>query len=540
MIGRALMFILLACLLAMDAAWAVTTVRACISDTQAGAGTNLQQALAGGGTIVFECPRGTSIRITSLHSVPPNTVLDGGDEITLDGHGLDGPFISSSSGRVVLRRITVSNFSVRQFSQSAEPDAVALGRVQFGSVLNVNGDAELDHVTIQSCDSPVSVVGDLVVNDSMFRGNHGLALVARGMTIIKRSTFLANAWGPVISRGRIDNSAFIENTGTAVSVSAPTGSVSILHSSFQRNSLALRLSEQSAHDGVATVSVRSNRFENNTLGAIASFDRVQFAREHGSGASTIAILERLPPAHYDLAYNRFLRNNGARGAAIDVGLSRNVGMTVVGGLFIGNVAAGEGGAIAFRGGVLKVSHSLFRGNQSGGPGSAIRAVVGAEAQLELSNSLVIENVGPGGAIDTDAAALANVTIARNKGMGLAVRSSSSVANSILSDNRLGNCSGLTAQAFHGGNLQFGTEDCPNVAVGDPFLDALYVPELGSPALELGDVAICRSAPVSGTDILFQERIGNVCALGAYERAPLRVAKQLLRKRRELKPPGNIP
>ncbi len=520
----ALMLMWLICLLPAKAAWAVTTVRLCDSDTQAGAGPNLQQALAGGGTIVFACPR-ASVRVTSPHRVPPDTVLDGGDAVTLDGHGLPGPFITSSSGRVFVRRITIRNFTGRPPSRPPAPGYLSLGRL-WGSVLEVRGDAELDHVTIESCISPLNVSGDLVISDSMFRANSGAGPDAWGTTIIKRSTFLANESGPTLRSGRVDDSAFIENTGIALSVSEPSGPVGILHSSFQRNALALQLSEQSAFGGVATVSVRSNRFEDNTRGAIASFDIVEFARERGMPPSMIANLERLPGARYELAYDRFLRNKGARGAAIDVDLRRSGGMTVVGGLFIGNVAAGEGGAIAVRGGTLRVSHSLLRSNQSVGPGSAIRAVAGAAARLELSNSLVIENVGPGAAIDADAAALANVTIARNEGKGLAVRSPSSVANSILSDNKSGNCSGLSAQAFHGGNLQFGSTDCPGVAVGDPFLDALYVPELGSPALELGDAAICRSDPVRGTDILFQERLGSACALGAYERAPLRIVEQM--------------
>jgi predicted outer membrane repeat protein len=529
----------LICLLSVKAAWAVTTVRLCDSDTQAGAGPNLQQALAGGGTIMFECPRGASVRVTSPHRVPPNTVLDGGDAVTLDGHGLPGPFITSSSGRVFVRRITIRNFTGRPPSPPPAPGFVSLGKL-WGSVLAVRGDAELDHVTIESCISPVIVSGDLLVNDSMFRANRGAALDVEGTTIIKHSIFLANESGPMLHGGRIDDSAFIENTSIAVLVSIPSNAVGILHSSFQRNALALQLSEQSAFGAVATVSVRSNRFEDNTRGAIASFDVVEFARERGLPASTIANLERLPAARYELAYDRFLRNKGARGAAIDVDLRRSGGMTVIGGLFIGNVAAGEGGAIAFRGGTLRVSHSLLRGNKSVGPGPAIRAVAGAAARLDLSNSLVIENVGSGAAIDADTAALANVTIARNEGKGLAVRAPSSVANSIVSDNKLGNCSGLTAQAFHAGNLQFGTADCPGVAVGDPFLDTLYVPELGSPALELGDAAICRSDPVRGTDILFQERLGSVCALGAYERAPLRIVEQMRQDRPAHRPVQNNP
>jgi hypothetical protein len=108
---------------------------------------------------------------------------------------------------------------------------------------------------------------------------------------------------------------------------------------------------------------------------------------------------------------------------------------------------------------------------------------------------------------------------------------------ILAGNGGGNCKGIAAGAFKGGNLQFGNASCPGVAVEDPFLDALYVPAPGSRTLVMGDLAICRSAPVSRTDIMFNARgIGARCAIGAFEQAPLR---RLAKVNATPCPPGQI-
>src|SRR2546423_702472 len=95
-------------------AWADPPMRvtACGSDTQAGAGLNLAQALGAGGEIQFSCPAGTTIRVTGRYPLKQNTVIDGGDTVTLDGHGSFGPMLTSvSSANVILRRITFRGFA---------------------------------------------------------------------------------------------------------------------------------------------------------------------------------------------------------------------------------------------------------------------------------------------------------------------------------------------------------------------------------------------------------------------------------------------
>src|SRR5262249_26848628 len=152
------------------------------------------------------------------------------------------------------------------------------------------------------------------------------------------------------------------------------------------------------------------------------------------------------------------------------------------------------------------------------------------ARWTVANSLFAENAvtDGGGAIEVGPIELFNVTVARNSGIGLVADVHGSppdrpvVANAIFSENSAGNCRGVGATAFRGRNLQFGPRDCPEVPDEDPFLDPLYVPIIGSPALFLGDVAVCRAAPVSRKDIVFQSRAtDDRCALGAFERPPVR-------------------
>jgi hypothetical protein len=203
-------------------------------------------------------------------------------------------------------------------------------------------------------------------------------------------------------------------------------------------------------------------------------------------------------------------------------------MVVQGGTFTGNVGQESGGAIAWEGGSLLVTHSVFKSNRTVGQGSALFAQgLHSGAAWTIANSLIVENVAPAqaGAVDAGPASLVNVTVAKNEGFGVVGTGGSPrpvIANAILSENTQGNCRGLDGAAFHGGNLQFGRGDCPGVALTNPYLDALYVPAGGSPALTLGDVRICRAAPVSRTDIVFQSRGAHeYCALGAFERPPIR-------------------
>ena len=497
-------------------------VKACVSDTQNGAGLNLAQALHFGGVIRFDCPRGTVIRVTGRYVLGVSTLIEGGDIVTLDGHGMFGPMISSSSN-VILRRITVRGFSQRP--PPAPGTVQSIGRVT-GSVLAAGGNAELDRATIETSDFPISVRGVGTVLDSTFVGNRGgLTLSVDGVAHIEDSRFTGNSTEVSISTGWIRRCSFNGQTGNAVAVHHASGPIEIRHSTFSgiRGGAALELSQRAGTNGSQTITIRANVFRDNhggaSAGAIALYDGVQRARDRGQSASVINALSRLPPAVFVLGYNRFIDNHGARGGAIAANLAHTAGMVSTGDLFTGNVGGADGGAVAASGGALQIGHALFKSNRAGGRGAAL--AMAADGTVAISNSLVIQNVGPQGAIAGNAITLTNVTVADNLAVGLVSTGAARVGNVLLARNRPADCAGVPASAFRGGGLQ-SDGSCPGVPVGDAFLDAFYVPAAHSPALTAGDLALCRGVFVGGLDLPFQGRRNpSHCALGAFERPPLR-------------------
>jgi len=502
-------------------------VTACTSDIQTGAGLNLAKALGFGGVIRFNCPAGTSIRITMQYDLNVSTLIDGGDAVTLDGHGFFGPMLSSSKS-IVLRRLTIRGFALKPRSPAAPGGGVikSIGRIRGGSILRASGNVELDHVNIETSDFPIDVGGNATVKDSAFDGNRGGAtLMVNGVAFIENSRFSGNIHALSIVAGSVRKCAFNNQTGFALDVRLPTGPVEIRHSTFSniRGGPALTLSQRSGRGGPQTITVRANTFRDNdggtSAGAIAFSDVVQEARDRGAPESVIKVLSTLPPASFVFGYNRFTDNHGARGGAIAADLAHTLGMVSTGDLFIGNTAAGDGGAVAVSGGALQISHAVFKSNRAGGRGAAL--AVSVDGSASISNALVVRNAGPAGAIAGNAVTLTNVTVADNLATGLLLSTPAArVGNILLSHNRPADCAGVPAGAFRGGGLQ-SDGSCPRIAVGDAFLDPFYVPAANSPALSAGDLALCGSAEVGGVDLPFQARQDPIaCALGAFERPPL--------------------
>jgi hypothetical protein len=508
-------------LLAADAS-AQTHVNRCVNDKDPVPGRmDLDRAISLGGRIVFDCPPNTSIRMTAGHTVPAGTVIDGGGTVTLDAHGIPITMFWVPSGEFSLANITIQNAMQRRLS---------FGR-RFGSVIHTSGAVTLDNVTISASESPVHIGGEGRITGSRFLGNSGFAVDIRGEAKVEQTSFIGNYTGLSVGLGTVHKSFFGQNKTGALRVAFPTGEVRIIAATFDGNDGqgAILLSQRSGREAAGVVVIRRTTFTNNHHafggGAINVYDNTVDAPIVVRG-----ILQTFPPARFVLAYDRFAGNRGRSGGAIHADLSHSAGMVVRGGTFIGNVGLESGGAIAWEGGSFLMTHSFLKANRTNGRGSALFAQgLHPGAAWTVANSLIVENVAPaqGGAVEAGAASLFNVTIAKNEGFGLVGTATPGaprpvISNGIFSENSAGNCRGLDAAVFRGGNLQFGKNDCPGVAAANPFLDALYVPAGGSPALTLGDVRICRAAPVSRTDIVFQSRGAlEYCALGAFESPPIR-------------------
>ncbi len=489
-------FVIASCLsslaLASRAASAEAIVTACGSDTQNGAGTNLAQAIASSGSIRFQCPANSVITVTGHYKLKAGLVMDGGGAVTLDGGGMQDPFITTWTP-IALRNIGLRNFG----KPPVLPD---------GSALHAFGDAQLDHVTLEASAGAFVIEGKAEIFDSRFASNTGTVIHSKGTLDARRNRFDGNEIALFMNMGTVSGSSFSHQSGTAITVgSSPT---LIVGNSFTENDgTALAIGQGAS--GTSPVTMRANVFASNGGRAIAFLDM-----SSGPGGSV-----HVP---FISSYNRFEAN---RAGAIAANLAHSAGMQSTGDIFLNNVTPKDGGVAAVTGGLLQISHALMRGNRAGGRGAAI--FVAEKGQLGMppgraliANSLAIDNAGPGGIFEGGTITLTNVTVANNAGAGLLLSNDSArITNTLLSNNRPSDCGHASAAVLAGGNIA-SDGSCPGLRPTDSLLDTLYVPMAASPARGAGDSAACQAAPVDGVDLTFEKRAtSGGCTAGAFEQAP---------------------
>jgi hypothetical protein len=498
-------------------------VNVCSTDTAPG-GTNLEQALASGGIIYIQCPGGSPIRVTKTHRVPPNTMIHGNGTAVLDGTGFRGRFLEAA-GAITIKRITLRHFEGFRF-RPAEPGFISLGRIG-ASILESEKQITLENVTVEHSVNPIIGNGPLSALGVRFVDNSGIALSVKGPLRLDQSVFLRNEVALSLIEGRVLRTTFLDNKAGAVRIRHPKNQVELRDIEISRSSgrAGLEITQRTAPEGAEPVLIRNARFRDNRAGAIRIYDSAQGARD----PRVRAIISRYPPGAFRIQYSHFVGNSGVdAGGALRLDLANTRFLHVTAGRFQENVAGLRGGAVAVTGGSVQIDHSLFQANVSP-RGMGLDAEAGSD--VTIANSLFVRHAGPAAAVQIARGRLVNVTIADNGGAGLvATRAGVAVANSILANNRGGNCRNLGT--LSPGNIQFGASDCLGAAVQDPFLDRMYAPMAGSPALESGDAAVCRAPPVSSRDLAFQPRsLGATCTAGAFEKSPVRLAR-VPRERRD--------
>lgn len=206
-------------------------------------------ALAGGGTITFNCGGPATIVLTTQKVILVNTVIDGGGLITLSGNDTSRLFFVSGGYTFLARHITLTH-----------------GRSPVGGALVESAGAHLHFDDVRLSDSRAEAQGGavycfggtdgtLTMTDTVVSGNHA----GRGSGIYNDGCDTA-----------ISRSAFLNNTATITAATRlggglyAAGPVRITHSRFSGNS---------ALDGgglfVAagyTVTVTGSTFANNTAG----------------------------------------------------------------------------------------------------------------------------------------------------------------------------------------------------------------------------------------------------------------------------------
>jgi hypothetical protein len=197
----------------------------CGSDTESGGTRNLAQALTEGGRIVFICPPGTVILMTTGHTVAAGTTIDGEDKVTLDARGLAMIMFRVPNGSFALERLSVVNVAM-------PPAPATIG----GSVLTAFGDVSFNVVSIEASESPVFIHGNARIVNSEFFDNSSTALeIGGGEALVEHSQFIRNGTGLSLQSGRIHDSLFSQNTNGALRIPLPTGNVSVIKSIFSGN-----------------------------------------------------------------------------------------------------------------------------------------------------------------------------------------------------------------------------------------------------------------------------------------------------------------
>ena len=487
-------------------------VTLCAVDTQLGAvvDVNLAQAFATGGAIRFKCPSGTVLRVTKTYRLGTGASIDGASQITLDGNGLKGPMLDAGSNSLLLSRLTLRGFVAPRPTHVVEP-----GLIGAPALIATSGHLELDHVTIDDIPFSIVATGGVWAHDSSFSTASGYALTVRGEAVVDHDQFFGGS-GVLLSAGKVHGSSFSRMTGPAINVELPTGPVEIRASTFTGGQAsAIQATQRARAAQTLTVTVRDNTFSGNvgaSGGAIALVG-IPPGVLHGDP------LTQTQPIRLVTAYNRFRNNQAQSGGAVDADLTNTAGWESTGDLFLGNASSGSGGAIIISGGSASITHALFADNRAAGSGGAIS--VPEQSAVIVANALAVRNAAATGVFAGDALTFTNATIAANAAVGLVGGPGTRVTNTILAGNRPSDCSGLSTGMFVGPNMQ-SDSSCPGVPSGDAYLDPMFVPAPGSPVRTAGDLKACIAAPVSASDILFQERgLGGFCALGAFEAVPVR-------------------
>jgi Chlamydia polymorphic membrane protein (Chlamydia_PMP) repeat len=304
--------------------------------------TALTAALAGGGTVTFNCGGPKTILVTSQKTITQDTAIQGGGIITITGGLTTRLFDVLATASLTLNDITLDSFYKVDDN---------------GGAIRSSGTLLLYNVTIQTSQTGLSYCGGAIFSsgatsifDSKFSNNtsdYGGGAICTGWNSAATVQIVKSNF----NNNRTVNSALTRGNGGAIFVN--TG---------------------------ATVTVVDSAFVGNS----AQFGGAIFVREGG--------IARLFGGGPSLQFN-------ANSATLSGGAIYNFGggtLNIVNAGFVGNSAprtfgAGEGGAIANKG-TLTLNNSRFRGNE-GRFGGAVYAVSGTTGgHATISHTTFSENI----------------------------------------------------------------------------------------------------------------------------------------------------
>ena len=539
-----LILLLAACILpTARSAHADAVVTQCSGDHAGGA--DLAAAMLAGGLIKFNCPAGTTIQVTGNLVISKTVKIDGENKITLTG-GDQPMFLAQQDGlSIELANLAFKGTTSVIVQQRAEVPITVTGStfVDCTAPLGaLNAALTIRMTTFTNCTGTVVMaMGNLTIEFSRFENTKGFAVFSSGpdtTTRIADTRFIKNSAGGILvglgnatnlnTRLDIIRSEFTDNGGDE---SNPNGNVfgGVLYicnsqaknctinvdtSVFTGNKTTSGSGGAIAIAGTSLATIRASKFTNNS------------APEAGGAISFGPGNMQNPKLVFD--FNVFKGNSAKNGGAIAISSALLQMRTVT---FSKNSATEAGGAISIDTTQIQITRGVFVENSAGGRGAAI-AMQGGEGNV-IANTLFVRNKATGGGAFAGAdTRFINVTFADNTGSGILLDPSQSppwgakpitLKNTLLSNNSGGNCqfAGGGAQALvtdEGNNIEFAAATCTTGAkVSDPFLDTLYLPVFGSPAMAAGDNDVCLKPPVSAIDVYGKRRpMAVICTIGAAE------------------------
>jgi len=272
-------------------------------------------------------------------------------------------------------------------------------------------------------------------------------------------------------------------------------------------------------------------------GANARLRGLNITRGHGSTGGGV-----LNNGTLTLDLSSVTNNSAVSGPASGGGIYNSGALTVIGSTVSGNSA--DSGAGIFSTGTLTLTASTVNANTASGRGGGL-LITGRQSQTIINSTITGNTAASGGGIDNQGAlAITNSTITANhasvtdgggikaesRGVGVTVTNTIIANNSCITPN-----DDVSGTFTSGGHNLIGFT---GISIGfDATLgDLLNPPSAGvsltladnggptqtlalqnsSPAISMGDPAICAATPVSGHDQRGVARLSNLCTIGAFE------------------------
>lgn len=521
----------------------------------------LTTALAGGGTVSFNCGASATILVLSEKIINQNTVIQGGGTITLTGGLATRLFRVNAPASLTLNNLTLDS----AFSPTAD-----------GGAILSTGPLTLNNVTIQNskagpafCGGAIRSDGLTIITDSRFIknsagvGGGAICTAAAGAPTLRitGSTFNSNQATLQAPDAGVGGAIYLKQTATL----AITGSTFLLNKADGGGALALEpgatATVRSAPGQTAVFLANSATINGGAIYSVGTL-RVYEAQFNGNAAP-----ENLSGIGYGgavasmgtltLRDSLFSANRGRFGGGLFVGGSLdNARADIRGAAFSQNVAGVFGGGLYTNNDttVITVTNSIFQRNTAATGGGLGRF----DAHLYLANSSLTENtalnLGGGmylgaGSVSSNYVLVRSVTISSNQagngvGGGITIEGQAELYYTTLVNNSGGiyitlegntrfrgsvvhnpgfpNCTSISnAQISNDAGNHISDDSCgvQFTSKGDPKLgplqnDGLYtasyhLPLAGSPLINLGP-GTCPERDQRGA-----LRVG-ICDIGAVE------------------------